>query len=465
MKERGSYFVALFFIVLCGLMACSKDDDKVLEVTSIKFEKENIVLSDGEKYTIKVLHFPEELPAPQYTWNSSNPKVAIVNEHGEVEAIAPGECSISANVLNVGSIWCKVTVEAVNATDIVFDTEVTYMEIGETTELPYTIEPSNASNTRVRWSSSDENIATVDVLTGVITAVSDGEVQITAKITEPEVTATHKIIVNPIRVSGIELSDTEKRININDTYTLVATVSPDDAKNKTVIWKSSNERIASVNNGVVSTHQIGECDIIATTEDGNFEARCKIVVIPPVVKELKLNLTQSSLVLGETLQLNCQVIPDNAINKDFKWYSTNESVATVDQNGLVISKTTGTCDIVVETLDGSCRNSCKIAVVESIIPLIQIQRTGFSSSVSSLEGVKFHQSYNIINLSLSTITVKQVELIEPTTGRSLGKVDTAIEIGPNGKQENIDISSRIYSQTKTIWTFIHKGKTYEVLVD
>ena len=59
MKERGSYFVALFFIVLCGLMACSKDDDKVLEVTSIKFEKENIVLSDGEKYTIKVLHFPE----------------------------------------------------------------------------------------------------------------------------------------------------------------------------------------------------------------------------------------------------------------------------------------------------------------------------------------------------------------------------------------------------------------------
>ena len=76
---------------------------------------------------------------------------------------------------------------------------------------------------------------------------------------------------------------------------MVATVSPDDAKNKTVIWKSSNERIASVNNGVVSTHQIGECDIIATTEDGNFEARCKIVVIPPVVKELKLNLTQSSL--------------------------------------------------------------------------------------------------------------------------------------------------------------------------
>ena len=126
-----------------------------------------------------------------------------------------------------------------------------------------------------------------------MTALKVGEVVITAASEDGGKKATCKVTVNPkpVPVTGVSLNKQKARVFINDELTLTATVTPEDATNKTLIWTTSNALVATVKNGVVKGISIGEADITVKTEDGNHSATCKVSVTEESQTQTKGPLT------------------------------------------------------------------------------------------------------------------------------------------------------------------------------
>ena len=251
------------------------------------------------------------------------------------------------------------------AVSVTLDKNSLELKVGEEDTLVATVVPSQASQI-VTWTSSDESVATVDE-NGKVTAVGVGTAIITAK-TDNGLTTTCEVTVKPvvIPVEGVTLDKTELALTEGETGALTATVNPDNASNKKVTWTSSDPTIASVDeNGNVTAHKAGTVTITATTEDGSKTASCTVTVNPAVIPVTGVTLDKNALNLGkgETQQLTATVNPENASNKNVSWTSSDESVATVDENGNVTAVGRGTATITVTTEDGEFTATCVVTVV------------------------------------------------------------------------------------------------------
>ncbi len=177
-------------------------------------------------------------------------------------------------------VYIRKTGEApvVAVTDIVLsETEKTVNE-GETFTLTATVNPADATNPAIEWSSSDVAVATVDE-NGVVAAVSEGEATITAtSVADPTKTASCKVVVKKpfVAVDGITLSETTAKLEIGSTITLTATVSPENATEPAVTWSSDNTAVATVEDGVVTAVSVGEA--VITAKAGEMTAECKVTV-------------------------------------------------------------------------------------------------------------------------------------------------------------------------------------------
>jgi len=172
---------------------------------------------------------------------------------------------------------------------------------------------------------------------------------------------------NIVFANGIYLNISYKSLNVNDSFQLTATVTPDNATNKAVTWKSSNVNVATVdNNGNVRAISPGTATITATTADGsNLSASCYVTVNAGNVLATSISLNTNSLVLGinESSQLVATVYPSNTTNKTVNWYSSNTSVATVNSDGLVTAIAEGNATIIATTTDGTnLYASCMVSV-------------------------------------------------------------------------------------------------------
>jgi len=144
-----------------------------------------------------------------------------------------------------------------------------------------------------------------------------------------------------------------------------ATVVPENAANKNIIWSTSDPEVATVDNdGVVTSVNEGVAVITATTEDGGFTAECVVTVNPLInVTGVELNKKAVALVIGgEPIQLTATVLPENATYKDVIWSSSNMEVATVSNDGIVTPIGKGKTIITVTTLDGGYSAQCIVTV-------------------------------------------------------------------------------------------------------
>ena len=168
-----------------------------------------------------------------------------------------------------------------------------------------------------------------------------------------------------IHVTSVSLDKASLELTEGETAQLTATVLPDNATNKNVTWSTSNASIATVDaNGLVTAVSAGTATITVTTEDGTKTASCTVTVTVPVTG-VTLSQTQASLYYNRTpntLTLTATVAPDNATNKDVTWTSSDSTVATVDQNGLVTALARGTAVITATTVDGGKTATCTVTV-------------------------------------------------------------------------------------------------------
>ena len=242
---------------------------------------------------------------------------------------------------------------------------VTSIELaeGDQTTLTATVNPSNATNKNVSWTSSDNAVASV--ANGKVTAVKAGTATINVKTEDGNKTATCTVTVTAqtYPVESVTLDKTSVELTEGAETTLTATVNPSNATNKNVTWTSSDSNVATVANGKVTAVKAGTATITVKTEDGNKTATCTVTVTAQTypVESVTLDKTSVELTEGDETTLTATVNPSNATNKNVSWTSSDNAVATV-ANGKVTAVKAGTATITVKTEDGNKTATCTVTV-------------------------------------------------------------------------------------------------------
>lgn len=256
----------------------------------------------------------------------------------------------------------------VAVTGVTLDKTSLSIEAGQTAQLTATVQPGNADNQAVTWSSSDNNVVSVDA-TGKITANTKGSATITVTTADGGKTATCTVTVTepaaPVAVTGVTLNKNNTTIYTGRTETLTATIQPADATNKAVTWTSDNTGVATVNNGVVTGVSVGSATITAKTADGGFTATCTVTVEEaPIVHPTGVSISKTSINLqvGGSETLTATVTPADANNKNVTWSTSDATVAAVDKNGKVTGIKAGNATITATTEDGNKTATCSVTV-------------------------------------------------------------------------------------------------------
>ncbi|WP_186763859.1 Ig-like domain-containing protein [Planomicrobium sp. CPCC 101079] len=220
----------------------------------------------------------------------------------------------------------------------------------QTYKVSASVSPSNAIDKTVVWKSSNAKVATVDA-SGNIKGIANGSATITA--TAKGNSKVTKTVSVKVAAKTVKLNKTSLSVIIGKTGTLTATVAPADSKDKTVSWKSSNTKIATVDSkGKVTGKAKGTVTITASVKSGK-SATAKVTVTSPVAaKSVKMNKSSATVAKGKTLTLSATVSPSNTTDKTVKWKSSNTKVAKVDSKGKVTAVGAGTAKITATTTNG-----------------------------------------------------------------------------------------------------------------
>ena len=341
-------------------------------VTGVSLDKITLELFTGNTATLTATVEPGNATNKALTWSTSDNTVATVDENGTVTAVGAGEATITVTTEDGEYIaTCTVTV-TVPVTGVKLNKETLELFTDGSETLTATVEPGNATNKNVTWSSSDETIATVDN-NGTVTAVGAGEATITVTTEDGCKTATCIVTVT-VPVTGVTLEPTSLSLFTGDTAPLTATVQPSDATNQNVTWSSDKPEVATVDNGKVTAVGAGEATITATA--GGITATCVVHVRKPATVEAsgstnlsfttdRNEFTLTAIVYGENLsqEPNC-----------WEWTVVNTDVVSLSdtpnlRSGSVASsrkaftiKGTGTTTITTTYDDGIYRGSVYFTV-------------------------------------------------------------------------------------------------------
>ncbi len=336
------------------------------------YDKFVINISTGN-IGMKVIKGKEFLPVYNVSYNSSNHKdnyqikflsknsnVVKVQENGKLYAKNLGYATIE---ICVGNQSETIDIEVVDGTPIssmkINTNSYTFTDIDDIYTPSVDITPSNATNTKLKWLSSDKNIATVNIISGKITPVGNGKCKINVYATDGSGLVAQLDVKVDIKAKSVSFGNSEynitsagQKINVN------ASVLPEKTNNKTLEYKSSNEKIAVVDGeGNVTPVGNGTCQITATTTDGsNLQAKCNVNVDIKPIKVTDIKIRQKSytiISLNQTPSFRTTITPSNATNKEVKWTSSNENIAVVSENGIVTPVKNGTCKIIATTTDGT----------------------------------------------------------------------------------------------------------------
>lgn len=220
----------------------------------------------------------------------------------------------------------------------------------QTYKVTTTVSPSNAKDKTVVWKSSNTKVATVDA-SGNVKGIASGSATITA--TAKTNTKAVKSLTVKVSAKTVKLNKTSLSVMTGKTSTLTATVTPGDSTDKTVTWKSSNTKVATVDSkGKVTGKAKGTATITAAVKNAKSVTAKVTVTSPIAAKSVKMSKTSATITKGKTLTLSATVSPSNTTDKTLKWKSSNTKVAKVDSKGKVTAVAAGSAKITATTTNG-----------------------------------------------------------------------------------------------------------------
>ena len=320
-------------------------------------DRETLEIPMGKEaaITATVEDLREELECGPFEWKSSDESVATV-KNGTVRPAGAGETEITCTAeVSDGTrlaASCRVTVY-IRVAKIAAENKWLDITRGQTEQISAVITPEDATDPSVSYESSDPSVATVSE-SGLVTGISPGafSILISAKDDSGQTCIVKGNILQ--NTESVALEFEEANVPVGRKVHIGADVYPGDARNRNLIWTSSDESVAAVNaQGLVTAIAVGTATIHAEAADGSGAgADCRITAVDPV-RSVKLSEKSLQLIAGMEYRLEAEVLPEDATIRTLAWSSSDEQVASVDGEGRITPVAEGTCMITAETTDGS----------------------------------------------------------------------------------------------------------------
>ena len=248
--------------------------------TSVKLNKTSLTLNNSKTFQIKATVYPSNASNKAVRWSSSDPSVVYVNANGVVKGMKPGKSAVITCTTVSGKkiAKCTVKVNPIKVTKISLNKTSVNTVPGKTFTLTAKVYPSNATNKSVKWTTNNPKVATVSSK-GVVKALKEGKAIIGCVSNDGGFVAVCTVEVKVTKVMGVKLDIANATANVGQSFTLKATVVPENATNKKVVWSTTDSKVAKVSSsGKVTAVGLGRCAIKATTVDGNCIAICNLYV-------------------------------------------------------------------------------------------------------------------------------------------------------------------------------------------
>ncbi len=327
------------------------------QVQSITLDESQLIfnsLSQTRKLTPKTV--PEKVAPRFLVWSSSDESVATVSKDGVVTPVSAGEAVITVKAKKgPGTATCLVKVSVLSS--ILFRQQEVVMGVGRSRQLQYSLVPQDAEASGLVWSSSDPSVVSVDEL-GVLTSHKIGTAQITLATADGRISAVCSVkVTENIPITGLSFHITEFTFDSpEDTLVLTPVFTPEDTSEREVQWISSDPSVCTVNpeTGEVTPLKNGTATVMAQSLYGDFSASCTVTVnlnIPMTGMHLEVK-GYTFRGLKQTYLIRPVFEPVNASNQKITWTSSDPSVASVSDQGLVTSLKKGTATVKLVTEDG-----------------------------------------------------------------------------------------------------------------
>lgn len=408
-KSFGCRWILL--AVLLTLMTCFACPVSAIAATvqGIRIVKLEEKLFEGDTVELEVTGSAAE---GEKTWSSSNTKVATVDEHGVLTCLNKGWTTVTVRSTVEKRTWRgQLEIQVLKNAESIevderdlsilqedapslegilqerMDLPVLSLVRGQSLTVRATVLPQGASNRRYVLSSSDTTVLSVNGTT--IRGAKKGECVLTVSSQlNPEVSVAYHVLVAE-RVREIKVTGPSRQLMAGGSLQLSAAVSPDNATIRDVVWKSQNEKVATVDEkGLVTGIARGQAIIRATAIDGSRVYGSFTVTVVQGAMSIELSQSYMNIAVGYNKSLRATVLPGNTNDKSVVWTSSDETVAKVNQWGSVTPVHAGTCQITCQAKDNPMvMATCEVVVTQ---PVRKISFMDQSVSVNTGASVRIY---------------------------------------------------------------------------
>ena len=355
-------------------------------VRTMKLDKNEITLEISNEIpeplsTLNAIYTPTNAYMQGADWYSSNPEVVRVWD-GRIRGLKEGEATITAiswNNQRIAKCKVKVTKPQIQLKGISVDKTEQTVGIDETGDIIISFNPSNASNQTLNWESSNPDV--VRIWNGHFRGLKEGTSVITATSIAGGYIASCTVTVkdsSEIYVEEINLVTTSYEVVENEAVDIPFSYYPEDATNTEFDWISSNPEILRVYNNRFRGLKEGTAEVIVRTRDGSLERRIKVVVKKAYVQEINLQTLKYEINVDEAVDIPFSYYPENAINAEFEWISSNPDILRVYNNRFRGLKE-GMAEVIVRTRDGSLEKRITVVIKEDkkYVEQINVEQTEY----------------------------------------------------------------------------------------
>lgn len=342
--------------------------------TTIALETPQMVVRVGSREAIELRVSPHAAREAGVSYRSNNEAIATVDERGRVSGVAAGECRITIASLYDASVTASVPVQViVPVSKLTPDAGAAEVRVGDTLRLAVGYEPEDATDKAVTYESSRESVATVSP-DGLVTGVKRGTAEIILRSTDGYATARQKItVLQP--ATSVAISAPKTVMTVGKSIHLKAQVEPKDANNRNVVWASSDEEIATVDErGRVTSHAPGEVVITVACADDPSVSDSITLEDEQLAESVAFDGTELVLNVGESVPTAYTVLPADTSNPAVTFEAAHPAIADVDAQGVVTGLKAGKTTLYVRTTDGTRHHDHMLVTVCQPVEGVAMER-------------------------------------------------------------------------------------------
>lgn len=358
-----------------GTITVSRD---YIPIDSISVSSTSLTILLNESRSLGISISPINASNKKLGYYIADTNIVTIDNSGTITGRKTGKTylTISAPGTNKNINMQVEVIDKISLKSISIKDTLTINE-NSSSKLNVTFSPNNATDKKVTWKSNNTTIATVDS-NGNVTAKSPGTTEIIAVANDGGYVAKCKVTVNAIskELKNITLNKTELTLVAGEEETLTVNFDPSYAANQKVTWKSSNEKVAIVEKGVITAIKPGTAEIKVISDEGKKEVICKLTVIGPPIESIKFKNDKETVYVGSKTSLETISTPESSTINNPIWTSSDEKVATI-KDGVLTALSKGTTTITVSNEEGTITASTIITVIEKPKDPLKIQVKGY----------------------------------------------------------------------------------------